>query len=171
VNNEIVATKIDGRYWMYWGDTNIFLATSDDLIDWKPVEQPKTDEVLPVLIPRTGLFDSRLVEPGPFALITKQGILLLYNSSNDAVNGDKTLADQAYSVGQALFSPEHPEKMIARAKRNFLRPEKRYETNGQVNNVCFLEGMVWFKNQWVLYYGSADSKISVATCKMADGGR
>jgi predicted GH43/DUF377 family glycosyl hydrolase len=161
VKNEIVATKIKGKYWMYWGDTNLFLATSDDLMDWKPVEDPKTGEPLPVLTPRPGFFDSRLVEPGPFALITKNGILLLYNSSNDAVTGDKNLADHAYVVGQALFAAEKPAKLIARANRHFLHPERRYEVNGQVNNVCFLEGMVWFNNRWLLYYGTADSKIAV----------
>ncbi len=25
---------------MYWGDTNIFLASSDDLVNWVPVETP-----------------------------------------------------------------------------------------------------------------------------------
>src|SRR5687767_12373288 len=28
VNGKAVATKINGKYWMYWGDTNIFLALS-----------------------------------------------------------------------------------------------------------------------------------------------
>jgi predicted GH43/DUF377 family glycosyl hydrolase len=31
-----------------------------------------------------------------------------------------------------------------------------------VNNVCFVEGLVFFRNQWLLYYGTADSKIAVA---------
>ena len=35
---KIVATKIDGKYWMYWGDKDIWAATSDDLIHWTPVE-------------------------------------------------------------------------------------------------------------------------------------
>ena len=33
---------------------------------------------------------------------------------------------------------------------------------GEVNEVCFVEGMVFFKNKWFLYYGTADSKIGVA---------
>jgi hypothetical protein len=165
VNGEIVAKKIDGKYWMYWGDTNIFLATSEDLIEWKPVEVRGTDLLKVALQPRPGKFDSKLVEPGPFALITPKGILLLYNSANNAVTGDRKLPDMAYSVGQALFYTEHPEKVKARSNRYFLHPEKSYERNGTTDNVCFLEGMVWWKDQWLLYYGTADSKIAVASCK------
>ena len=35
---KITATKINGKYWMYWGDQFIWIATSDDLINWTPVE-------------------------------------------------------------------------------------------------------------------------------------
>ena len=28
--------------------------------------------------------------------------------------------------------------------------------------MCFLEGLVYFKGRWFLYYGTADSKIAVA---------
>ena len=38
----------------------------------------------------------------------------------------------------------------------------RYEKMGEVNEVCFVEGLVFFKNKWILYYGTADSKIAVA---------
>ncbi|HEX2609074.1 MAG TPA: hypothetical protein VHK91_16945, partial [Flavisolibacter sp.] len=33
-DGRIVATKVGGKYWMYWGDVNIYAATSDDLIHW-----------------------------------------------------------------------------------------------------------------------------------------
>lgn len=170
VGSEIVARKIKGKYRMYWGDTDIFLATSDDLIRWTPVEDKK-GKLVSVLKPRSGHFDSRLVEPGPFALIRKEGILLLYNSANSAEKGDKSLPDMTYAVGQALFSASKPEKLIGRAKNHFLHPDRHYEKSGQVNNVCFLEGMVWFKDRWLLYYGTADSKIAVAECKPVGSGQ
>jgi len=31
-----------------------------------------------------------------------------------------------------------------------------------VNQVCFPEGLAWFQQRWLLYYGTADSKIAVA---------
>jgi len=39
----------------------------------------------------------------------------------------------------------------------------RYEITGQVANVVFLEGLVFFRGSMLLYYGTADSKIAVAT--------
>jgi predicted GH43/DUF377 family glycosyl hydrolase len=68
----IIATRINGKYWMYFGDTDLFMATSEDLIHWTPVEQ--NGKLKSVLKPRPGYFDSRLVESGPFALLTDHGI-------------------------------------------------------------------------------------------------
>jgi predicted GH43/DUF377 family glycosyl hydrolase len=159
--DEIIARKIDGKYWMYFGDTDIFLATSDDLISWTPIEEKK-GKLKPVLEPRRDYFDSKLVEPGPLALLTKDGILLLYNSANDAKKGNKDLPDMTYTVGQALFSKKDPSELLVRSNRYFMAPERDYEKSGQVDNVVFLEGMAWFKDRWLLYYGTADSKIAVA---------
>lgn len=166
VENKFIAQKINGQYWMYWGDTNLFMATSDDLIHWKPVEKPD-GSLLPVLWPRPGYFDSRLVESGPFALLTKQGILLIYNGMNAETFFDPALPPGMYSAGQALFDKNNPIKLIARTDENFFKPDKPYELVGQVNQVCFLEGLVWFKDRWYVYYGTADSKIAVATCEKA----
>jgi len=33
---------------------------------------------------------------------------------------------------------------------------------GDIYEVCFVEGLVYFKDKWFLYYGTADSKIAVA---------
>jgi predicted GH43/DUF377 family glycosyl hydrolase len=41
-------------------------------------------------------------------------------------------------------------------------PDQPFEITGQVNNVCFVEGLAFFKDKWLLYYGTADSKIAVA---------
>ena len=37
-HGRLVAAKINGKYWMYWGEIQVRLATSPDLIHWKPVE-------------------------------------------------------------------------------------------------------------------------------------
>jgi predicted GH43/DUF377 family glycosyl hydrolase len=155
-----VATKIDGKYWMYFGDTDLFVATSEDLIHWAPVEEGS--KFKSVLKPRKGYFDSRLVESGPFALKTDKGIVLIYNGMNLETGGDTTLSPGAYCVGQALFSNEDPTKEIGRLENYFLKPDRPYELTGQINQVCFVEGMVKFKGKWFLYYGTADSKIAVA---------
>ena len=111
------------------------------------------------------MFDSRLVESGPYALITTNGILLLYNGMNLDKDGDPNLQPGAYCGGQALFDLKDPSKLINRLNHHFIRPDRPYEISGQVNQVCFLEGLVYFKDQWLLYYGTADSKIAVAVRK------
>jgi len=159
--SQIIAKKVNGKYWMYWGDTDLFMATSDDLVSWRPMEDKKGNPAR-VMIPRPGFFDSRLVEPGPFALLRKGGIVLLYNSANSASSGDKTLGADAYSVGQAFFSSKDPWKLLARSDKYLLTAERDFEREGLVSNVCFLEGMVWLNGRWLLYYGAGDSKIAVA---------
>ncbi len=159
--DKILAEKINGKYWMYFGDTDLFMATSEDLIHWLPVLE--NGNFKSVLKPRPGYFDSRLVESGPYALITEKGILLLYNGMNLDEGGDPAIAKGAYCSGQALFDGNDPAKLIDRLEKNFLRPDQPYEMEGQVNQVCFIEGLVPYKDNWYLYYGTADSKIGVAT--------
>jgi len=157
---QMIAKKVGGKYWMYFGDTDLFMASSDDLIHWTPIESG--DSLKSVLKPRPGFFDSRLVESGPYAIYQDNGILLIYNGMNLDSGGDPKLSPGAYCGGQALFDKSDPAKLIKRLETNFIQPEKDYETTGQVNQVCFLEGMVNFKGRWFLYYGTADSKIAVA---------
>ncbi len=161
--SRIIAQKINGKYWMYFGDTNLFLASSTDLLHWIPLEEK--GELKPVLRPRPKMFDSRLVESGPYALITPKGILLLYNGMNLDKDGDPNVSPGAYCGGQALFDLNDPSKLINRLDHHFIKPDRPYEISGQVNEVCFLEGLVYFKDQWLLYYGTADSKIAVAVRK------
>jgi beta-1,2-mannosidase len=156
----IVAKRINGKYWMYFGDTDLFMATSNDLLHWKPIEE--NGKLKSVLQPRKGYFDSRLVESGPYALLTENGIVLIYNGMNHDTLGDSTLAKGAYCFGQALFDSQDPTLLKSRLEKSFVKPDKPYEITGQINQVCFAEGLVYFKNRWFLYYGTADSKIAVA---------
>lgn len=160
--SKMVAKKIDGLYYMYFGDTDLFLATSKDLRHWEILENAETAIRLSVLKPRAGYFDSRLVEPGPYALLRKEGILLIYNSSNAANYNEVRFPKFTYAAGQVLFDAQKPYKVLARTQTPFIWPDKPYEKIGEVNEVCFVEGLVPFKGKWFLYYGTADSKIAVS---------
>lgn len=160
--NKVIAKRINGKYWMYFGDTNLFMATSDDLINWEVSENAESGKMISVLHPRMGYFDSRLVEPGPYALVKDEGILLIYNGSNAANFNDPALPKFTYAAGQALFDKDQPYKLIDRTENYFIHPDKDYEKVGEVNEVCFVEGLVYYKERWFLYYGTADSKIAVA---------
>jgi predicted GH43/DUF377 family glycosyl hydrolase len=162
---KFIAEKINGKYWMYFGDTHLFMAYSDDLIHWTPCENEENGELITVLNPRPGRFDSRLVEPGPYALLKEEGILLIYNGSNAANYNDTLLPRFTYSAGQALFDKNLPYKLIDRTENYFIHPDKSYERTGEVNEVCFVEGLVRFHDKWFLYYGTADSRIAVAVSK------
>ena len=157
-----IAKKINGKYWMYFGDTNLSLTSSDDLINWQVCKNEENNKMISVLHPRPGYFDSRLVEPGPYALYKDQGILLIYNGSNATNFNDPNLPKFTYAAGQALFDKNDPSKLIDRTNSYFIHPDKDYEKVGEVNEVCFVEGLVHFQNKWFLYYGTADSKIAVA---------
>jgi predicted GH43/DUF377 family glycosyl hydrolase len=95
-------------------------------------------------------------------MITDRGIVFIYNSRNSPDYGDTSLPAGTYSAGQILADINDPFKIIDRSEDNFFTPDKPYEITGQVNNVCFLEGLVYFKNKWFLYYGTADEQIAVA---------
>jgi beta-1,2-mannosidase len=181
-NDRIIATRINGKYWMYWGDQNIWAATSDDLVNWTPVEMSAGERApiplrgqainmpdLKIVIPtRSKKFDSDLVESGPPAMITDKGILLIYNGRNVPAIGDSSLPEGTYAGGQVLLDIHDPSKVLHRLDQYFIRPDKPYEITGQVGQVCFLEGLAQFHDQWWLYYGTADSKIAVAVNPVAN---
>ncbi|MGA0274382.1 MAG: glycoside hydrolase family 130 protein, partial [Flavobacteriaceae bacterium] len=151
--NRQIAKKINGKYWLYFGDTNLFMASSENLIHWTPLEDQEKGTLISVLNPRPGYFDSRLVEPGPYALYDEnRGVLLIYNASNAANWNTPELPQFTYAAGQALFNPKLPYKLEKRTQSYFIAPDKDYEKIGEVNNVCFVEGLVYFKNKWFLYY-------------------
>ncbi|PYT81642.1 MAG: hypothetical protein DMG40_08815 [Acidobacteria bacterium] len=149
----IVPEKIDGKYWMYWLGTaadktdQAGLSWSTDLIHWTEATQT------PVLPKRPGKFDSRVVEPGPPPILTKEGIVLIYNGADDQL---------VYRTGVAIFDSNDPRKVLSRSADPIFAPEKEWEKVGQVPNVVFVEGMVRQDGRWLFYYGGADKYVGVA---------
>lgn len=159
-----VLTKIDGKYFMYWGEHAVYAATSDDLVNWTPILDEK-NELATVIKPRPQYFDSALTECGPPAILTDKGIVLLYNGKNQTNDNkrDKRFTAGAYCAGQILTDPKEPMKVLQRLDVPFFRPMASFEKSGQyVDGTVFIEGLVFFKNKWYLYYGCADSQVSVA---------
>lgn len=162
-DGKLIAAKINGKYWMYYGVPHIWLATSDDLVNWVPLENHEGNRV-PVLSPRPGFFDSWLVEAGPPPLLTKDGIVVLYNAGNSQQVGVKNLGNRVYTGGQALFDAAEPWKLLDRVTEPFIQPELPFEKAGQYpEGTTFLEGLVYFQGKWLLYYGTADSMVGVVS--------
>ncbi|MFL6353294.1 MAG: glycoside hydrolase family 130 protein [Bryobacteraceae bacterium] len=160
----IVAEKVNGKWWMYYLGTRkdpdgqsrdyMGLASSSDLLHWRDATQK------PVLDRRPGAFDARVMEPGPPPMMTEAGILLLYNGADDHL---------VYGPGWVVFDAHDPSRVIARADRPFMMPLLKWEKEGNVPNVIFLEGAVpkskpeSSKNiELTGYYGAADKFIGAA---------
>jgi len=168
----LVAAKIHGQYWMYWGEGAIHLATSGDLIHWIPVEDAQGNPV-ELVKPRPGHFDSTFPETGPPPVLTTAGIVVVYNGKNgngknaagdEEGGGDPKLGPGAYAAGEALFDANNPALLLAETDEPVLKPELPYEKTGQyAAGTTFAEGLVRFHKKWFLYYGCADSLVAVAT--------
>lgn len=156
----IVPHRIHDRWWMYYLGTKrdgdgqerdyMGLASSTDLLHWSDATKK------PVLERRPGAFDSRVMEPGPPPIVTKAGILLLYNGADEKL---------VYGPGWVLFDAADPERVLARSDHPFMLPTLEWEKAGQVPNVIFLEGVAdekmfsrdgFFDYTLRAYYGAAD---------------
>jgi beta-1,2-mannosidase len=163
----LIAAKLAGKYWMYWGEGSIRLATSTDLIHWSPVEDAEGNPI-ELLGPRKGHFDSTFPETGPPPVATDAGIVVIYNGKNGVAGGDPDLGPNAYAAGEALFDRTNPAHLIAQTDGPDLKPEMPYEKTGQyVAGTTFAEGLVSYHNRWFLYYGCADSLVGVVTAPSA----
>jgi len=150
----ILPTPVSGKYWMfYMADASgrydqTGIASSTDLHTWTEALDR------PVLPRRPDHFDSRVVEPGPPPIMTKDGILLLYNGADDAL---------VYRTGWALFDRDDPTRLLARSEHPLFEPATSWEKVGQVPNVVFVEGLVIEPRRWLVYYGAADTHVGVAS--------
>jgi predicted GH43/DUF377 family glycosyl hydrolase len=163
VDGRLIAKKINGKYLMYWGELFVNLAVSSNGVDWEPTLK-ENGELLYSFTPTVNEFDSHLTEPGPPALYTENGILLLYNGKNLSGEGATSKYPQGtYCGGQVLFDKNDPTKMIARLETPFICPSLPHEISGQYKaGTTFIEGLVYFKEKWFLYYGTADSMVGLA---------
>lgn len=97
-------------------------------------------------------------------MLTDKGILLLYNGKNRVdAHRDMRYPAGTYSAGQLLFDSEDPGKVLGRLDVPFFRPVDDFEKSGQYKDgTVFIEGLVYYKSKWYLYYGCADSHVGVA---------
>ncbi len=162
-DGRLVAKKIKGAYYMYWGELFVNVAVSEDGRDWTPVTNGSGELIKP-FVPTPGTFDSHLTEPGPPALYTEEGILLLYNGKNLSGEGaGPETPEGTYCGGQALFSKDDPTEFVRRLEAPFICPSLPHEVSGQYQaGTTFIQGLVYFRKNWFLYYGTADSMVGVA---------
>lgn len=146
----------DGKYYMIWGEAGLQLASSTDLVHWQISNR----------VWAKGLFDwqNRLIEAGPppIKLAGTNKYIFFYNSST---TGGGRYPKGTYTISQMLVDYDNlHDGPLARMEQPCLVPEADNETEGQVNNVVFTEGVVQFQGRWFLYYGQGDSEVGVAYC-------
>ena len=93
---------------------------------------------------------------GPVPIKTADGWLMFYHGVINTCNGFR------YSMGVALLDLEDPSKVLFRSKPYLLAPAELYETVGDVPNVVFPCAALVEGDKVAVYYGAADTVVSVA---------
>jgi len=162
-NAVLFPRRINGKYAMLhrpsdrshtaFGD--VFYAASPDLIHW--------GEHRFVLGPTSG-WQSIKTGPGPHPIETPEGWLLFYHGVWMSCNGF------IYSMGAALLDLDEPWRVIHRTKDYLLYPTELYERVGDVPNVIFPSAATLENDGRTVrvYYGCADTCISMAEAELAD---
>ena len=158
-NGVLFPRQFDGAYAMLhrpggWRGS-VWMAYSPDMVHWGREK---------VVLPARGgpWWDGVRVGAGMTPVETEDGWLLIYH-------GVKELAgDPIYRLGAALTDRNEPHRLIARARRWLLSPQKLYERFGDAGNVVFTCGGFEREGELWCYYGAADSSICLARAKIAD---
>jgi len=155
----IFPEKIGGRYYCFHrpsmkqiGAPSMWLASSDDLLDWGRHQY--------VIGPRPGKWDEERVGCGAAPIKTDKGWLQIYHGSDQGVH---------YGSGVVLLDLEEPWKVVARTDTALILAETNYEKEGITKNVVFNNGLVQREDGTLdLYYGAADTRTCVASVEMSN---
>lgn len=103
------------------------------------------------------------VELGSAPIKTKDGWLVLYSYITDYLSNEKK-----FGIEAVLLDLDHPRHIIGRTKDSLLNPQADYELRGDVPNVIFPSGGMIKDDELYMYYGAADTRVALATCKVED---
>jgi predicted GH43/DUF377 family glycosyl hydrolase len=150
-----------GSHYLFWGDTNIYVAKSVDLKVFN-----NTEKIL--IATRPGQWDSELVESGPEPIQLEDGnYLFLYNSAVKGVPSNKPNWNLQYNIGYVILDGTDPTKILYRSSVPILSPVLDWETCdkivGLTPNVVFISA--WKKissNKIMLWYQGCDAWTGVA---------
>ncbi len=132
---------------------DIFVAFSPDLVHWGRHR---------FMMGPAGGWQSLKVGGGPVPIETEEGWLLIYHGVWMSCNG------YLYYAGGAILDRERPWKVLYRTRDYLLGPSEPYERIGDVPNVIFPSSAIVEGNRLRLYYGCADTCISVAEAELPE---
>jgi beta-1,4-mannooligosaccharide/beta-1,4-mannosyl-N-acetylglucosamine phosphorylase len=160
-NAVLFPRKVGGKYLMFhrpsdpghtpFGD--VFVCASPDLIHWGQHRW---------VFGTRGGWQSAKVGAGPVPIETEEGWLMIYHGVKITCSGF------IYAAGAALLDLDQPWKVRYRTRHYLLSPTEDYERTGDVPNVVFPVATLLDKatGRLALYYGCADSTVSVAYAQL-----
>ncbi|AKB50852.1 hypothetical protein MSBRW_1599 [Methanosarcina barkeri str. Wiesmoor] len=134
---------------------NIWISFSPDMKYWGE------HEVL-LYAREGGWWDANKIGLSPQPIRVSDGWLIMYHGVR------QTTAKASYRLGLALLDPDDPRKVLHRSEGWVFGPREMYERSGDVNDVVFPCGWVLAGDEIRIYYGSADTSVSLATAKVRD---
>lgn len=144
----IAVPASDGKYYMYVGAGDLYMASSMDLLNWELQSKP-------VLKRKKSLsFASREINTGPSPFITRHGIVAILNGT-DARYRTRPFA--------ALFNLEKPGECEAYLREPFMESEHDWERFGYMTDSISVSGLSLRDDTFHLYYSGADRCMGLAT--------
>jgi predicted GH43/DUF377 family glycosyl hydrolase len=134
---------------------HIWIAFSPDLNYWG-------DYQVLIKARRGSWWDANKIGISPPPLRTDKGWLILYHGVKSTASGI------IYRLGLALLDLKNPHKVNARSDEWVFSPEEYYEMIGDVDKVVFPCGWIQENDNILLYYGCADSRISLARANLSE---
>ena len=146
----IFPEKFGGKYVIYHRvSPHIWICYSDDLIHWYHHN---------ILIsPKQGWEYYKIGAAGP-PIKTEKGWLFIYHGVSNTL---------VYRLGFAFIDLKDPSKVIYRHPEPILEPRREYEKEGVIPEVVFSCGAVLKDDTVLVYYGGADTVISIATTPLS----
>ena len=143
-------------HYLYWGDSNIRLATSSDLVTFTNVN-------MQFITPRSGNFDDALVEAGPLPMLLSDGNYVFFHNSNH-------VSPYGYHPEFVILNGTDPTQILQRATSPLLSPTRDWEIGAapaacNVGNVVFLEAVAAVEgapNTFDVFFGGSDTVIGTA---------
>ncbi|TBO43641.1 glycoside hydrolase family 130 protein [Pedobacter kyonggii] len=152
--------RINGKlYLMHRIKPDIQLASGDNLSDFdKPFWEDNLKHFQTHILLRPKFaHEVSYIGGGCPPIETEWGWLVIYHGVCDTPDGYR------YSACAALLELDNPEREISRLPYPLFYPEKNWERDGEVNDVCFPSGAAVFSGRLYIYYGAADSCIACAS--------
>ncbi len=153
--------KFKGRYVLvhrpsptsYLLGAHIWISYSPDLKHWG-------DSAILLPARHGSWWDAYKVGLGPQPIETSEGWLIIYHGVKTTASGS------LYRLGLALLDLDDPSKVIRRCDEWVFGPNEQYERVGDVPDVTFPCGVVVKGDDLIMYYGAADTTISIATASL-----